>query len=322
MVLTLIVTTISGIACSRWLIVWILLEANTLAMCFLVSHESKTRIKREKATMTYFIVQILASILILLASSTEQNMLSSTLIIGGILAKIGVWPAHLWYIKIINLLQIKQNSLLILITWQKILPAFLAIRIRKNIERETPLIIVALVSLVTPLTILKSNLTTKRIIALSSLNNNAWLVIAISLSTKSFTAFLALYSSTLIILLKTINWLTKKSERTGKRFWYSIVIFGNLGGLPPLTIFWIKVIILKTLMESNTRTEICGILILSACIILYHYLWTVTNERTASPVKRQNQAILNKKERKTYIIIILPISFVRAYLTIIILGLT
>nr|YP_009019425.1 NADH dehydrogenase subunit 2 [Aleuroglyphus ovatus]AGM14595.1 NADH dehydrogenase subunit 2 [Aleuroglyphus ovatus]AID52420.1 NADH dehydrogenase subunit 2 [Aleuroglyphus ovatus]QWW33393.1 NADH dehydrogenase subunit 2 [Aleuroglyphus ovatus] len=317
MVLTLMVTTISGMACSSWLMVWMLLEANTLAMCFLVSHESKTSMKSEKATMTYFMVQILASILILLASSTEQNMLSSTLIMGGILAKMGVWPAHLWYMKMINLLQMKQNSLLILMTWQKILPAFLAMSMSKNMESETPLMMVALVSLVTPLTMLKSNLTTKSIMALSSLNNNAWLVMAISLSTKSFTAFLALYSSTLMMLLKTMNWLTKKSESTGKSFWYSMVMFGNLGGLPPLTMFWMKVMILKTLMESNTSTEICGILMLSACIMLYHYLWTVTNESTASPVKSQNQAILNKKESKTYITMILPMSFVSAYLTMI-----
>lgn len=287
MIPVLIISTLIGISRTSWVIVWICLEVNTLAMCWVLSKESKNLKYRGNTTITYYLVQVITSIVILSLSNQEERMMRSTLIVIAILAKIGAWPIHLWYIKIIDSIEIEQKSMLIVITWQKILPIILVVSINLGAYIIIILTTLRLATLIVPLVKLSKKSSVKRIIALSSLNNNAWLIISIIASLKCFRIFLTLYSTTLAITLKSLRKITTKIITINLTFWSSLLVIGNMGGLPPLTIFWSKVIVLKITILRQVSTELALILIISACYILYHYLWIGNYETSKKPNKQQ-----------------------------------
>lgn len=304
-IFTLLATSsIIGVLSSRWIIVWLCLEINTLCICWLVSKEAKRIKKKEERTIIYYLIQVAASIIILLTTLIKGGQLSETLTAIFILIKIGVWPAHTWYIKLISSIEIKINSFIIVITWQKILPATLVFIIN---PRKTTIIIilrVGLFSLITPLTKISEKINIKRIIALSSLNNNSWLIFSVISSIYSFIVFLSLYTSALFTTLKTIKKMTKKNNTIYLSFWSATLIIRNISGLPPFTIFWAKLMAIKAFLKRNIPREVVFIIIASACLILYHYLWIALNEITK---KREKIMTPSKKEKREKTLIMIAI---------------
>lgn len=302
MLTLLAATSIVGIIASRWVLVWLCLEINTLCICWLLSKEAKEIKKKDNRTIMYYLVQVLASILILITTLIKRGPLSETMATIFILIKIGVWPAHAWYIKLISSIDIKISSFVIVITWQKILPTILVFLIG---PRKTPTLLilgVSLFSLITPLTKISEKINIKSIIALSSLNNNSWLIFSFASSIYSFIVFLSLYSSALLRTLKTIKNITKKNNTISLSFWSATLIIRNISGLPPFTIFWAKLVAIKAFIKRNIPREMIFIVIASACYILYHYLWVALREITKKSTKRIRK-IKEEKKEKTIIII-------------------
>jgi NADH:ubiquinone oxidoreductase subunit 2 (subunit N) len=64
-------------------------------------------------------------------------------------------------------------------------------------------------------------------------------------------------------------------------------VVANIGGIPPLTIFWGKILVIKTLLESGFPTEIVLVIIALACFFLYFYMWIPINETVKTPTKTQ-----------------------------------
>lgn len=285
---TLMASTVIGVCSSRWLIIWVCLEINTLAICWIITKDSKQEKQKETATFIYFIIQVITSILVIITALQQERLVCYLTIIILLIIKIGVWPIHIWYIKLINSLEIKQPSMMVVITWQKILPIILIIRIREKINIKIILTLLVVSTLVTPITNLIKELSIKRIIALSSFNNNAWLLVSASTSLLAFSCFLTLYASTLIVTLKRMWILTKKTEKIILPFWSSILVVRNIGGLPPLTMFWSKILVVKSIIRATIPTEMSLILIITACYFLYHYLWITLNETSWTPNKIQH----------------------------------
>ena len=305
MLALLATSSIVGITASRWVLVWLCLEINTLCICWLLSKETKEIKKKDNRTIIYYLVQISASILILITTLIKRRTLSETITTLFILLKIGVWPAHAWYIKLISSIDIKISSFILVITWQKILPTLLVFLIR---PRKIPTLLilgVSLFSLITPLTKISEKINMKSIIALSSLNNNSWLIFSFASSIYSFIVFLSLYSSALLRTLKTIKNMTKKSNTISLSFWSATLIIRNISGLPPFTIFWAKLVAVKAFIKRNIPREVIFIVVASACFILYHYLWIAIREITK---KRTKRIIKTKEEKNNKAIIIISAS--------------
>ena len=315
----LIVSTLIGIARSNWIIVWVCLEVNALAICWIISKDRKIEKSQESNIFLYYIIQVIASIFLLGAALTQQTTASSTILVFSILIKIGAWPTHLWYIKLIRNIEIKQNSILVVITWQKILPISLVIRIVEKEEIKILLLVIAISTLVTPVSNLTANLSLKRILGVSSFNNNGWLLIARLRSIFSFFTFLFLYSTTLLVTLKRIIKLTTKRIKITTPFWSSTLVVRNIGGLPPFTIFWAKVILVKAAITARIPRELLLLIVIVACYFLYHYLWALLNEISWNPKKSQN-SLKDKKQWES--IKMITATRIVGFILIITLGLT
>ena len=140
-------------------------------------------------------------------------------------------------------MHIRDKTFLILLTIQKILPIVLLSFL--NINLLLLFTIIIFMTLLTSIINLKKTSSIKRILGLSSLNNNSWFMISFFLSIKIFFLFLLFYSLSLIVLLKYLIKIKNYKIKMLIRFWLIILLVSNIGGIPPFSLFWIKSIILK-----------------------------------------------------------------------------
>jgi len=303
----LIASTIIGITSTRWLRVWIILEINVLAICGILSSRIKTTKKRESPTFMYYLVQVILSILIItwVFYSNKENTPINLLVSIAIIRKIGIWPIHGWYVKLITTIEIKQKAIIVIITWQKILPPILILTLQIAQTLTTTVLIIIRGTILASLSKLMYKIEIKKIIAITSINNNAWILLRALVSIQCFFTFIALYSAALTITLKIMEKIRKKSKHLIKTFWVNVLLIRNLSGLPPLRLFWGKIIVVKIIIKREIPTEIAIVLIISACLLMYHYLWITIGETSQSPQKSQ---ISIKEDKEVKIILLITTS--------------
>lgn len=269
----------------------------------------------------YYLIQVILSIVVItwVFYDTKTNNTTNLIVIIAILRKIGIWPIHGWYIKLISRLEIKQRSMIIIITWQKILPIILVTSIQTNQLIKTVVIVIVTANILASLARLRQKFEIKKIIAISSINNNSWILVRRLVSIGCIILFLTVYSATLVITLRLIEKIGRKTKSLMKNFWMNTAIVRNISGLPPMALFWAKILVIKTMIKRNLPSEIALILILSACILMYHYLWITINETSRAPEK--SQITLKIRKEKLIITIVAGLRVLRAAIFIV-LGLT
>lgn len=285
-------------------------------MCYIITGRSKKIKKGETTTFLYYLIQVLLSIIIIrvIFYRNIERIINKIIVVIAVLGKIGMWPLHGWYIKLISNLEIKQSSIIIVITWQKVLPIILilSIKIRESIILWVMLILT--ITLIASLSRLEKKFEIKKIIAVSSINNNSWILIRRLVSVTVFSTFIIIYSTSLVLTLSYLEKIAEKVKTIGKRFWVNVLIIRNLSGLPPLAIFWAKVIIIKELIRTGTPSELALLMIISACFLIYHYLWIILNEISHSPEKSQIK--IKTKKEVVVILLVLGISVARLIILI------
>nr|AIA77040.1 NADH dehydrogenase subunit 2 [Oxyeleotris marmorata] len=139
-------------ASSHWLLAWMGLEINTLAIIPLMAQHHHPR--AIEATTKYFLTQATAAATLLFASITNAwitgqwniqlmtHPLPTTMIILALSLKIGLAPLHTWLPEVLQGLDLTTG--LILSTWQKLAPFALLLQI--PLSDQTILILLALTS--------------------------------------------------------------------------------------------------------------------------------------------------------------------------------
>lgn len=269
----------------------------------------------------YYLIQVLLSIIIVswVFYTNKENQAINLIVAIAILRKVGIWPFHGWYVKLITTIEIKQKAIMVVITWQKVLPIMLIIALQIKETLITAALLVITGTILSSLSRLDYKIEIKKIIAISSINNNSWILLRALVSIVCFFTFLRLYSVTLAITLKILEKIIEKSKHLIKNFWINTLLVRNLSGLPPLALFWGKITVVKIIIKRNIPAEIALIIILSACLLIYHYLWITIRETSHTPEKSQLR-IKTKKERK--IIWIILTSRILGAATLITSGLT
>lgn len=254
----------------------------------------------------YYLIQVLLSIIIVswVFYSNKERSVINLIVCIAILRKLGIWPFHGWYVKLITTIEIRQKAIIVVITWQKILPVMLIIALQISEALILAALIVIGGTILASLSQLNYKIEIKKIIAISSINNNSWILLRALVSMQCFFTFLRLYSVTLILTLKIIEKIIEKYKYVVKNFWINTLLVRNVSGLPPLALFWGKITVVKIIIKREIPTEIALMLILSACLLIYHYLWITLRETTHSPEKSQIK-LKTKKERKAIILVTL-----------------
>nr|QBM11145.1 NADH dehydrogenase subunit 2 [Pseudogastromyzon myersi] len=273
-------------ASSHWLLAWMGLEINTLAILPLMAQQHHPR--AVEATTKYFLTQATAAAMILFAATTNawatgewdiNNMthpLASSLTIMALALKVGLAPVHFWMPEVLQGLDLTTG--LILATWQKLAPFALIIQMAPN---TSPTLLTALGLLSTLVGgwggLNQTQL--RKILAYSSIAHMGWMIIILQYAPQLTLLALGLYifmTSTAFLSLKMasatkINTLTATWSKSPILASTTALALLSLGGLPPLTGFMSKWLILQELTKQNLPAT-ATIMALAALLSLYFYL--------------------------------------------------
>nr|YP_009349061.1 NADH dehydrogenase subunit 2 [Homaloptera confuzona]BAW88692.1 NADH dehydrogenase subunit 2 [Homaloptera confuzona] len=273
-------------ASSHWLLAWMGLEINTMAILPLMAQQHHPR--AVEATTKYFLTQATAAAMILFAATTNawitgewdinylSHPLASTLTMAALALKVGLAPMHFWMPEVLQGLDLTTG--LILSTWQKLAPFALIIQMSPNTD---PMLLTALG--------LSSTLIggwgglnqtqLRKILAYSSIAHMGWMIIILQYAPQLTLITLGLYilmTSTAFLSLKMasatkINALTATWPKSPILTATTAMALLSLGGLPPLTGFMPKWLILQELTKQDLPIT-ATIMAMAALLSLYFYL--------------------------------------------------
>nr|YP_009154102.1 NADH dehydrogenase subunit 2 [Gandalfus puia]AKC99385.1 NADH dehydrogenase subunit 2 [Gandalfus puia] len=279
--LTLILGTLLSISSSSWFGAWIGLELNLLSFIPLISIKMNPYFS--EAALKYFLIQALASTLIIMSSCLIllAPMMSMSLILMALLLKLGAAPFHFWFPQIMEGLSWPQTILLM--TIQKLAPMFLISYLLTSPTLSQIVILSASLSAITG-ALGGFNITKlRKIMAFSSINHMSWMLIAMSISDTMWLMYFFFYtliSSSIAILFHFIKafYLSDLLSPNYPKSFYVLTLplsLLSLGGLPPFTGFIPKWIMIQILILNQMIFPLL-ILLLSALVTLYFYLRILT----------------------------------------------
>nr|AIE43268.1 NADH dehydrogenase subunit 2 [Crenichthys nevadae] len=277
-------TTIT-FASSHWLLAWMGLEINTLAIIPLMAQLHHPR--AVEATTKYFLIQATAAAMLLFASVSNawltgqwdihhmHHPFPTTLIILALALKIGLAPLHGWLPEVLQGLDLTTG--LILSTWQKLAPFSLMLQIQS--PNPTLLISLGLLSTLVGGWGGLNQTQLRKILAYSSIAHLGWMVLILQFSPSLTLLALLIYITMTFSLFISFKMNHSTSINTLATSWAkapaltSIIplILLSLGGLPPLTGFMPKWLILQELAKQDLAPA-ATLAALSALLSLYFYL--------------------------------------------------
>lgn len=284
------------------------MEIGLLAICSLIGVDITTKSRNKTQIIKYFIVQALRSLLIIIALTWNRGGVTSTIFLFALLIKIGGWPFIGWYIRVIQHRERNIIRLVLIITWQKILPTYL-LYVNLSTTPARVWVSLTILRLVIPLGLLKPNLSLKKTIALSSVRNNSWFII-LTLSIPMFILFLSVYIISLFLLFYTFRKREKTKETKEEGAILTLIIVINMGGIPPFPIFWVKLFSLSVIIRYSIPEFIIITLLTSSCIFIYFYIKNTVLSLLREKILRQiNRWLITKsKESLVKILSIIIIS--------------
>nr|YP_009990426.1 NADH dehydrogenase subunit 2 [Neogobius melanostomus]QNM99650.1 NADH dehydrogenase subunit 2 [Schedophilus medusophagus] len=277
-------TTIT-FASSHWLLAWMGLEMNTLAIIPLMAQNHHPR--AVEATTKYFLTQATAAAMLLFAGTTnawftgqwsiEQmtHPLPTTMMILALALKIGLAPVHTWLPEVLQGLDLTTG--LILSTWQKLAPFALLVQISP--ENSTLLITLGLTSTLVGGWGGLNQTQLRKILAYSSIAHLGWMILVLqfspSLTLLTLLTYLIMTFSTFLVFklnkATNINALATSWTKAPALTALTPLILLSLGGLPPLTGFMPKWLILQELSKQDLA-PVATLAALTALLSLYFYL--------------------------------------------------
>ncbi|YP_637037.1 NADH dehydrogenase subunit 2 (mitochondrion) [Petaurus breviceps] len=271
---------------NHWLLAWMGLELNTLAIIPMMTHPNHPR--ATESAIKYFLTQATASMMIMFsiiynAWMTNQWTLlqmsdhtASTLMTMALAIKLGLAPFHFWVPEVTP--GIPLSSGMILLTWQKIAPTALLYQISPSLNMEI-LILLAILSTMLGGWGGLNQTQMRKVLAYSSIAHMGWTVIIALINPNLTILSLMIYIMTTLTLFMTLNLSSTTKIKSISNLWnkstpMTMIVFLtmlSLGGLPPLTGFMPKWLILQELIINNNPT-MAIIMALSALLNLFFYM--------------------------------------------------
>nr|AAQ09181.1 NADH dehydrogenase subunit 2 [Sceloporus utiformis] len=290
--------TIITASSNHWLMAWIGLEMNTLAIIPLISKQHHPR--ATEATTKYFLTQAAASALILFSSTmnawhtgtwdilNSTNQLANILLTMALAMKLGLAPMHFWLPEVLQGTTTKMA--LTITTWQKLAPMALMYQTSNNLSTTTMLTMGMISAMLGGWAGLNQT-QTRKIMAFSSIAHLGWMATIITISPKILLLNLLFYLTMTTSTFLTLILLNSKTIKDMMTSWttspvissLTMLMLLSLGGLPPLTGFMPKWLILEELTTQNLTTT-ATIMALSSLLSLFFYMrLSYTSSITLSP---------------------------------------
>nr|APC60725.1 NADH dehydrogenase subunit 2 [Trinomys yonenagae] len=283
---TLIMGTLITLISSHWLLMWVGLEMSMLSIIPILMNKSNPR--STEAATKYFLTQATASMILLLSIimtmmysgqwailNTNNQIISTTLTLS-LIMKLGLAPFHFWVTEVTQGTSLLSG--MIMLTWQKIAPLSILVQIYPTTNH--PLIVSsALLS-----TLLGgwgglNQTQLRKILAYSSIGHMGWMLVVMNYNPSASLLNLTIYIILTISLFTTLHMSNNLTTLSLSRTWSTappiiIIILMNLlslGGLPPLTGFSPKWIIINEMVKNNNIMIIMSMTMM-ALLNLYFYM--------------------------------------------------
>nr|AAT09543.1 NADH dehydrogenase subunit 2 [Plestiodon callicephalus] len=278
--------TIITMSSHHWLLAWVGLELNTLAIVPIIAKQHHPR--AAEATTKYFLTQAAASATVLFAStinawtsgSWDISQLTSppacTLLTMALSMKLGLAPLHFWLPEVLQGTTLK--TALIIVTWQKLAPLAL-LYLTQNSLSTTTLLMMGLLSTLTGGWGGLNQTQTRKIMAFSSIAHLGWMATIMTLAPNIMLLNLTIYILMTASMFSLLMGTSAKSIQDLTTMWaisptmsaLTLTLLMSLAGLPPLTGFMPKWLILQELTAHSLCTAAI-MLALSTLLSLFFYL--------------------------------------------------
>nr|YP_009944767.1 NADH dehydrogenase subunit 2 [Pitta sordida]AHY87214.1 NADH dehydrogenase subunit 2 [Pitta sordida]QNH73669.1 NADH dehydrogenase subunit 2 [Pitta sordida]QOD96356.1 NADH dehydrogenase subunit 2 [Pitta sordida] len=283
---SLILGTTLTISSNHWIMAWAGLEINTIAILPLIAKSHHPR--AIEATTKYFLVQASASTLLLLSSTINAwltgqwdithltHPLPSTLLTMAIAMKLGLVPFHFWFPEVLQGSSLTTG--LLLSTALKFPPTTLLLLTSPSLN-PTLLTTLAILSTALGGWMGLNQTQIRKILAFSSISHMGWMVVIIIYTPKLTLLTFYLYTMMTAAIFLTINTTNILKLSTMMTAWTKIppltaalmLTLLSLAGLPPLSGFLPKWLILQELTKQEMTTTATIIALLSL-LSLFFYL--------------------------------------------------
>nr|ABC97320.1 NADH dehydrogenase subunit 2 [Tityra cayana] len=278
-------TTIT-ISSNHWVMAWTGLEINTLAILPLISKSHHPR--AIEASTKYFLVQATASTLLLFSSMINASLtgqwditqlthpIPCSLLTVAISMKLGLVPFHFWFPEVLQGSPLMTN--LLLTTIMKLPPITLLFLTSSSLN-PTLLATMAIASAALGGWMGLNQTQTRKILAFSSISHLGWMTIILIYDPKLTLTTFYLYALTTAAIFLTLNTINALKLSTMMTAWTKtpaltatlMLALLSLAGLPPLTGFLPKWVIIQELTKQELTPAATTITLLSL-LGLFFYL--------------------------------------------------
>nr|YP_009943836.1 NADH dehydrogenase subunit 2 [Chaetorhynchus papuensis]ACU87882.1 NADH dehydrogenase subunit 2 [Chaetorhynchus papuensis]AIY69348.1 NADH dehydrogenase subunit 2 [Chaetorhynchus papuensis]AIY69477.1 NADH dehydrogenase subunit 2 [Chaetorhynchus papuensis]QOD95667.1 NADH dehydrogenase subunit 2 [Chaetorhynchus papuensis] len=293
--ISLLLGTTITISSNHWVMAWAGLEINTLAVLPLISKSHHPR--AIEAATKYFLVQAAASTLVLFSSMTNAwqtgqwditqltNPMSSLILTAAISMKLGLVPFHFWFPEVL------QGSSLItglLLSTAMKFPPITLLYMTSQALNPTLLTTMAILSVALGGWMGLNQTQIRKIMAFSSISHLGWMAIIIIYNPKLTLLNFYLYTMMTAAVFLTLNSMKVLKLSTLMTAWTKspslsailMLTLMSLAGLPPMTGFLPKWLIIQELTKQDMATAAVIISLLSLLGLFFYirlaYCATIT----------------------------------------------
>nr|AAL90543.1 NADH dehydrogenase subunit 2 [Trioceros johnstoni] len=289
--------TIITASSHHWLMAWAGLELNMLSIIPIIMKPKHPR--TAEAAIKYFLTQTIASTMMLFsgtinAMQTGQWNISQmtdkyacTILLVAMTMKVGAAPIHFWLPEVMQ--GTSTMTAMIIASWQKIAPISILFMTYNHLPPKIMMTIGIMSATVGGWgSINQTQL--RKLMAYSSILNIGWTMVVFTTSPHTATLNIIIYMIMLIPTFMLIKKMSLKTLQDSTTTWTSsplastmlALMLLSLSGLPPLTGFAPKLLILNELIMQNL-TPIATTMAMISLISLFFYVRTTYISTMTTP---------------------------------------
>nr|ACH72752.1 NADH dehydrogenase subunit 2 [Odorrana chapaensis] len=312
--ISLVIGTTITMSSHHWLLAWIGLEVNTLALLPLMTKTPHPR--AIEAATKYFLTQATASALMLFSClinalqtgewdiNAPSNLMTNPLSIA-LMMKLGLAPLHFWLPEVLQ--GISLSTGLILSTWQKIPPMVLLIQMSNNTNLSL-MITLGLASILIGGWGGMGQTQLRKIMAFSSIGHLGWVILILKLNPQlsmfSFTLYIimttAMFASLIMISTTKMSQISISWPKSPTLTTTAMIILLSLAGLPPLSGFSPKLLIILELVKQN-MVILATLTMLASLLAMFFYLRLTYIITLTMPPNIHNSTVIWRTHTKPHL---------------------
>nr|AGK37923.1 NADH dehydrogenase subunit 2 [Mesoplodon europaeus] len=283
---TLILGTTIVMTSSHWLFAWIGFEMNMMAMIPIMMKNPNPR--ATEASTKYFLTQATASTLLMMAVIINSmysgqwtitnlfNPTASMLMTMALAIKLGLSPFHFWVPEVTQ--GIPLTTGLVLLTWQKLAPLSILYQISPSINLSLMLTMSLLSILIGGWGGLNQT-QLRKIMAYSSIAHMGWMTTILlynpTLTLLNLLIYITMTFTMFMLLIQNSTTTTLSLSQTWNKMPITTTLMMltllSMGGLPPLSGFMPKWMIIQELTKNDTLI-MPTLMAIMALLNLYFYM--------------------------------------------------